>query len=129
MRAEFLIEFPVLAFGEKMQVHFAHDRSVAIRIVQRALGAIPPNRAHAVIAVTFFPGQHRLEKSVVMNSFRGDLLLRWENNFYFACIRSKDANNQIVTHAMRTEDPEWIGMRSFDERLQFRYRSQSSVPW
>jgi ABC-type sulfate transport system substrate-binding protein len=69
--------------------------------------------------VPFFPGQHRLEKSVVMNSFRGDLLLRWENNSYFARIRSKDANNQIVPHAMRTEDPEWIGMRSFDERLQF----------
>ena len=115
MRTEFLVKLEMISFGEKMQIHLAHDRSVAIRIVQRPLRSIPAHCANPVIAVTFFPRQHCLEKSVVMNSFRRDLLLRWENDRYFARVRPKDANDKIVSHAMRAEDPERIGMCSFDE--------------
>ena len=119
MRAEFLVKLPVLAFGEKMQVHLAHDCSVAIRIVERAFRAVPAHRSHTIIAVTLFSGQHCLKKSVVMNSFRRDLLLRGKDDCNFARIRPKDANNQIVSNAMRTENPKRIGMRSFNERSQF----------
>ena len=54
-----------------------------------------------------------------MNSFRLDFLPRGKNDSYFARIRSKDAHDKIITEAMRSENPERIGMRAGKKTVQF----------
>src|SRR5207253_7909879 len=41
MRTEFFVKTPVLAFSEKMNVHFAHDHAIRIRIAHDLFAAVP----------------------------------------------------------------------------------------
>ena len=40
------------------------------------------------------------------------------NDAHFLRVRTKDADNEIVTHAMRPEDTKRIGMRAGEEEIQ-----------
>src|SRR5205085_9675226 len=76
---------------------------------------------NVIINVAFHPGKRRLEKSFRAESVRGETLfgLSVGNNAHFFCVRTKDAHDEIVADAMRTENPEWIGMRAGEEDVEF----------
>ncbi len=120
LRAEFFVKLEMISLGEQVQIHLAHNRSIAIRIAPQVLGAVPAQHAQAIIAVAFFAGQDRAEKSILMNALGYDFWFAiWQSDAYFARIRPKNANDQIVADAMRTENAERIGMGRTEKRIQF----------
>src|SRR4029453_3633511 len=70
MRTKFFVKTPVLAFGEKMNVHFAQDHAIGIRIARVLFAAAPPFDFYCVgnIARAFL--ERRLEKTVALNLLR-----------------------------------------------------------
>src|ERR1700736_1116879 len=72
MRAEFVVDSPVLTFGKKMQIGFAHDRAIPIRV---ARGPFRPGRSgevEFVIQVASSPGHHCAKETVPMNPLSYD---------------------------------------------------------
>jgi hypothetical protein len=75
---------------------------------------------HVVIDVAFHSGQRRLEKSFGPETIRGETLFGFSMDIDadFFRVRTKDAHNEILTDAMRPENPERIGMRTGEEEIQ-----------
>src|SRR3954471_14169973 len=67
MSAEFVVDSPVLSFGKEIQIGFAHDRAIPVRITRRPLGAGGGGKMKLVIQVPGRPRHLRAEKSVPMN--------------------------------------------------------------
>src|SRR5438045_1334312 len=121
MRSELFIDFPVLSFGEEMQIDLTHNRAVLIRITRQLLRAIPRREAKMIIEVTHRAGHTRAKKTVAMNSLSGDRLSRWsiQNDVDLFCIRPKHADLQIIANAVWSQNTEWIGMGPGEKAAQF----------
>src|SRR5437763_1012532 len=117
MRAEFLVELPMLAFAEQMQIHFPHERAVLIRIAGDELGSVPTSQAQTVIEFTRRAGHPRLKKTVAMNFLRGQRLTI-ADDVDLARVWPKDMDGEIVSHPVRPEDAERIGMRAGEKAIQ-----------
>src|SRR6266516_7632172 len=102
MRSELFIDFPVLSFGEEMQIDLTHNRAVLIRIARQLLRATSRREAKMIIEVTHRAGHSRAKKTVPMNSLRGDRLSRRsiQNDVDLFCIRPKHADLQILSNAV-----------------------------
>ncbi len=76
---------------------------------------------NSIIHVAVHPGESRLEKSFALKPLRGKtlLLLSGDNNADLLCVRTEDADRQIVANPVRPENPERIGMRPGQEKFQF----------
>src|SRR6266513_1390303 len=120
MRDKLLVELKVISLGKKMQVHFAHDQAIAVGIADEGRGFVPAREMNVVINVAFHPRDRRLEKSFRPKTVRDEALFGFPmgNDAHFLRVRTKDADNEIVTHAMRPEDAERIGMRAGEEEIQ-----------
>src|SRR5437773_12523249 len=75
MRAEFLINFPMLSLGKQMQVDLAHERSVLIWIACELLRSIPTLDGKSIIEIAGRAGHGCAKKTVAMNSLRCDRLV------------------------------------------------------
>ena len=64
LRAEFLVNLQVIALGEEVQIHLAHDRPIGVRIVRESSVTVPADNADAIIQVALPSRQDRLEKTV-----------------------------------------------------------------
>src|SRR5438552_5471686 len=112
MRAEFLVELPMLAFAKQMQINLAHDRSVLIRITHYRLGPVPTGQAQMIIEIPGRVWHLRLKKTVAMNFLRFNCCLPIPHDVDLARVRTKGANGEIVSHPMRTQNSERIGVRA-----------------
>src|SRR5437773_9946728 len=121
MRSELVIDFPVLSFGEEMQIDLTHNRAVLIRITRQLFRAIPRREAKMIIEVTRRAGHTRAKKTVPMNPLCGDRLSRWsiQNDVDLFCIRPKHADLQIIANAVWSQNAEWIGMGPGEKTVQF----------
>src|SRR6476469_7049447 len=73
MRTELVVKAPMLAFGEKMNVHFAHDHAIGIGIARDLFAAIPPFDFQSVRNITRAFLQRGLEKAFTLD------FLCWDN--------------------------------------------------
>jgi serine O-acetyltransferase len=120
LRAELLIDLEVIALGEKVQVDLAHERAVAIRILHDLLGTIVSDRAHLVVAVASRSRQHRLEKAFGMQTIGGDFLpSARRSDAHLLCVWAKHPDDEIIAHAVRTQNPERIRVRAREKRVHF----------
>src|SRR5579864_9166400 len=107
MRTKLFVDLPVLAFSKQMQIDFAHDRAVLIRITRDLLRSVMTGYPNSIIQISRRIGNRCLKKSLAMNSLRLDravLRLRIDQNVDLFRVRSKHANHQIVLLPMRPED-------------------------
>ncbi len=70
MRAKFLVKFEMISFRKEMQIHFAHDRAVAVRVVRDQLASIPPDDAQLINEVARPPRQDSLEETRGVQTIR-----------------------------------------------------------
>src|SRR2546423_2225737 len=71
MRAEFLVELPMLTFAEQMKIDLAHEWAILIWITHDELGSVPIGQAHAVVEVAARARHASLGKTVPMNFLPG----------------------------------------------------------
>src|SRR5207249_12039089 len=129
MRAEFFVELPMLAFAKQMQINLAHDRSVLIRITHHRLGPVPTGQTQMIIEI---PGRVRhlgLKKTVAMNFLRFNCCLPVPHDVDLARVRTKRAYGEVVSHPMRPQNSEWIGMRVGKKTVQFIRRQTCDGKW
>src|SRR5438874_2700362 len=69
MRAEFIVNAPVLSFHKQMQVDLAHDRAIAISIAHGPLVVIPRGQPQMIIKLPLGLRNPRAEKAIAMNPF------------------------------------------------------------
>src|SRR5438046_3809983 len=121
MRSELFIDFPVLSFGEEMQIDLTHNRAVLIRITRQLLRAIPRREAKMIIEVAHRAGHTRAKKTIAMNSLSGDRRSRWsiQNDVDLFCVRPKHADLQIIANAVWSQNAEWVGMGTGGKTFQF----------
>src|SRR5438105_2710611 len=117
MRAEFLVELPMLAFAEQMQIHLTHERAVLIRVSHDELRSVPTSQAQTVIKFARRARHPRLKKTVTMNFLRGQRLTI-AHDVDLARVRPKDMDREIVSYPVRPEDAERIGMRAGEKAIQ-----------
>src|SRR5436190_17250172 len=102
-----------------MQVHFAHDQAVAIRIADERRRIVPSDEVDAIIAVAFFARHCRLEKSFGAEPVGHEALIVSVDHYAnFLGVRTKDADNEIFADAMRSKNAEWIGVRAGEKQIQ-----------
>src|SRR5450755_4225149 len=118
LRAELLVKLMMISFGEEMQIHLAHDRAETIRIVQLMFSVVPRNDAHFIVAIAFFSRHDGLEKPFVIEAL-GREFLSVRNDIDLFGFGTKDANDQIITDAMRTKNAKRIGMRAGEKCVHF----------
>jgi hypothetical protein len=98
MRAKLFVNLPMLSFREQMQIDFAHDRAIAIRIARRPLRLVPVSDAEVVIQITGRRWDPRAKEPVTMNfvgvNWRARLSIHQE--LYFLGIGSENAHDQVV---------------------------------
>src|ERR1700730_8374035 len=76
VRAELVVNLPVLPFAEKMQIDFAHDRSIAVGIAHDTFRSVPIGKAKLGSKVAGRLRHRRAKKAIPMNLFRFDWRLR-----------------------------------------------------
>ena len=108
----------MLAFAEQMQIHFAHDRPVLIWIAHHRLGAVPTRQAQVIIEIARRVRHLGLKKSVAMNFLRFNCRLSVPDDVDLVCVRTKCANGEIVSHPMRSQNSERIGMCAGEKAVQ-----------
>src|SRR5205807_10479311 len=97
MRAEFVVKAPMLAFGEKMNVHFAHDHAIGIRVTGDLFTAIPPSDFQGVRNITRAFLESGLKKAVALNFLRwnnGTIVVEFDRNL--ARVGTKNADQDVV---------------------------------
>ncbi len=121
MRAELVVKPLVISLREKVQIHLAHDRLVAVGIAQQLLRAIEGDHLDQIGKIPRLVRHGCLVKPLDVEPFRReDLALVFRrDDLNFLRLRAKNADDQIVPGAMRTEDPERIGMRSVQQGGDF----------
>src|SRR2546423_732559 len=72
MRTEFVVKTPMLAFGEKMNVHFAHDHAIGIRVARDLFAAVPAFDFQGVRNITRAFHERGLEKAFTLDFLRGN---------------------------------------------------------
>ena len=117
MRAKLIVKPLVISLGEKVQIHLAHDRAVTVGIAQQLLGTVESDHFHEIGKVTRLVRHGRLVKSFDVQPLRrknpGQIVCRHDLNLLR--FRSKNADDQIIARAMRTEDVEWISMGTVEK--------------
>ena len=73
MGAEFLVELPMLAFAEKVEIDLPHDDAIGIGVAGDLFGAVPPLDLKHVGDVALAVLQGGLEKTVAVD------LLGWDD--------------------------------------------------
>ena len=121
MGAKLFVNLPVLSFGEEMQIDFAHDRTVLIRIAYEALRSVRGRDAELVIEVARRAGHSRAKETVAMNFLGSDRFFRLpvQGDVDLAGVGPENADLEIVAHPVRSQNPERIGMRSGEKPIQF----------
>src|ERR1041385_6712673 len=104
MRAELVVNLPVLSFCEQMQIYLAHEWAILISIPHELFRAIPFCDAQTVGEIARRARQGCAKKSILLNSFCGNRLagVSIQHDLDLARVRPKDANFQIVTNPVRT---------------------------
>ena len=117
MRAELIVEPLVIPLGEKVQIHLAHDRAIAVGIAQQLLGTIESDDFHKIGKVARFVRHGRLVEPLDVQPLRrkDPALVVHRHDLNLLRFRSKNANDQIVAGTMRAEDTEWISMGSVEK--------------
>ena len=94
MRSELIVNLPVLSFGEKMQIHLAHDRPVLIGIACQVMGSIPGSDSELVWKIACCVPDSRAKETVLLNFLRCDRLFRMliQHDLNLARIGPKDTN-------------------------------------
>src|SRR2546430_15933540 len=73
MGPEFIVDSPVLTFGEEMQIYLAHNRAVTVWIARRPFRAGVGGEMKVIIQITCPSGDRRTEETVAVDFFRFDL--------------------------------------------------------
>ena len=76
MRAELVVNLPVLSFGEKMQIDFAHDRPVLIGIACQVMRSVPGSNSEMVWKIPRCVPDSRAKETVLLNFLRCDRFFR-----------------------------------------------------
>src|SRR6476620_3310402 len=72
MRTEFVVKAPMLAFGKKMNVHFAHDHAIGIGVARDLFAAIPSFDFQGVRNITRAFLERGLKKAFTLDFLRGN---------------------------------------------------------
>jgi len=112
-------QFKMPPFVEQVQIDFAHDRAVLIRIAHGVFRSVPIGDLQPIIEIASRVRNFRLKKPVAMNFLRLDRRLPVLDDIDLARVGTKGANRQIVSHPVRSENAERIGMRAGEENIQF----------
>jgi hypothetical protein len=121
VRAEFFVNLLMVSLGEEMQIHFAHDRSVAVSIGGDLFRPVPTDNSDTVRKIPRSLGKHRLEKTFHMHSLRrrdGRRIDRIDDRD-FPRVRTENSNRQVIAGGVRAEDAEWVRVSSDQERRKF----------
>src|SRR5207248_7543964 len=119
MRTEFVVKAPMLAFGKKMNVHFAHDHAIGIGVTGDLFTAIPPFDLQGVRNITRAFLESGLKKAFTLNFLRwnnGTIVVEFDRNL--ARVGAKNADQNVVTQSMRPEDAKRIRVRALQKRAQ-----------
>ena len=128
MRAEFFVEPPVLSLPEEVQIDFAHDHAVGIRIARNLFATVPAFDLEGVrnVARTFL--QCGLEKTVALNFFRrNERAIVVELDRYLARIGTKHADQNVFAQAVRAENAKWIWVRALQKSAQLVSHKDGNV--
>src|SRR5437868_11587351 len=127
MRAELIVNLPMLSFGEKMQIDLAHDRAVLIGIACQVMRSVPGGDSEMVRKIPCCVPDSRAKETVLLDFLRCNRFFRMLVRHYLnlARIGPKGANLQIVPNSMRTQHSEGVGMGPSDKEVHF-IRWQSS---
>src|SRR5262249_12666531 len=103
MGAELVVNLPVLSFGEKMQVHLAHNGAVLIRIARGLLRPVPSRDTELIRDIARCARHGCAKESILVDALRRNRLLRFSIKNYVDRTRiwSKDSNLQIFANPMR----------------------------
>src|SRR5436309_9411008 len=95
-----------------MQVHFAHDWAVPVRVAHNLFRSIASGHTKTVIKIAGSTGHARAEKTIAMNLLRFDLSVRLpiQHDVDLFHVGPENADGQIVADAVWSQYPEWIGM-------------------
>ena len=117
MRAKLVVKPLVISFGEEVQIHLAHDRSVAVGIAQQLLRAVESEHLHEVGKIERLVRHSRLIKTLDVQPLgRKDLcLIVRRHDLNLLRFRPKNADDQVIARAMRTENVEGIGMGTVEK--------------
>src|SRR5450432_280267 len=112
MRAKLVVKPLMRSLSEKMQIHLAHDRAVAVRIAQQLLRTIKRDHLDQIGEAARLVRNNGLVKSFDMQSFRRKnfCLVICRDDLDLLRFRPENANHQIVPRAVRAEDAKWIVM-------------------
>ena len=107
----------MIPLGEKVQIHLAHDRAIAVGIAQQLLGTVESDDFHKIGKVARFARHGRLVKPLDVQPLRrkDPALVVHRHDLNLLRFRSKNANDQIIAGTMRAEDAEWISMGSVEK--------------
>ena len=127
MRAELIVNLPMLSFGEKMQIDLAHDRAVLIGIACQVMRSVPGGNSEMVRKIPCCVPDSRAKETVLLDFLRCDRFFRMliQHDLNLARIGTKDANLQIVPNPVRTQHSKGVGMRPSHKPAHF-VRWQSS---
>jgi hypothetical protein len=105
MRAELVVNPPMLSFGEEMQIDFAHDWPVLIGIACQDGRSVPSSNSDLVWDIPRCVPDSRAKETVLLNLLRWDRFFRMliQHDLYLAGIGPKDTNLQIVSDPMRAQ--------------------------
>jgi len=128
----------LLPFAEKMQIDFAHDRSIAVGIAHDAFRSVPIGKAKLVSKVARRLRHRRAKKAIPMNLFRFDWRLRKnlrgsvsgssiQHDVDLLYVRPKHPNHQIIPEPMRPKNVERICMRPGEKTIQLVRRQSSDL--
>ena len=117
MRAKLVVEPFVISFGEEVQIHLAHDRSIAVGIAQEMLRAVEGEHFDEVGKVGRLVRHSRLVEPLDVEPVgRKNLLaIVCRHDLDLLRFRPKNADDQILARAMRAENAEGISMGTVQE--------------
>src|SRR4030095_714775 len=129
MCAKLVVNLPMLSFGEKVQIDFAHDRPVLIRIACQAMRSVPCSDSQMVGKIPCCVADSGTKETVLLNFLRCDRFFRMliQNNLNLARIGTKHTDFQIVTNPVRTQHSKGVGMLPSDKAVYFVGRHSSDL--
>ena len=129
MRAKFFVNFPVLSFGEEMQIDIAHNGAVLIRIPHELFCAVQFYEAELVRNVALRAGNCGAKEPFLIDSFRSRWLVRFsiEHDLDRARVRAKGSNLHIIADLVRTQHAKRIRMKASDKPVDLVPRDAGNL--
>ena len=117
MRAEFLVEIPVVALGMQVDVRLPKNTAEGIRVARFPLIAVATLQAQVVRKLRRALGQNRFEEPLRMNFHRLELAraIACVDHRDFCGIGPEDAHGEKVTGAPHTQGMKRIGVACFEK--------------